>query len=87
MMRISTTVVVAGRICGNVILQKTCQRFAPSTTAASVSSWGRVSIAASKTMKMNGVHCHTSPIITASRAPQGFVTHDTSVNPKWAHSG
>ena len=31
---------------------------------------------------MNGVHCQISPIITASRAPQGLVTHDTSVSPK-----
>ena len=87
MSRISTTVVVAGRIWGKVIRQKTCQRPAPSTTAASTSSCGRVSIAASRMMKMNGVHCQTSPIITASRAPQGFVTQETSVRPKRTHSG
>ena len=38
MSRIRTTVVVAGRICGKVIRQKTFQRLAPSTTAASTSS-------------------------------------------------
>src|SRR5713226_9812287 len=84
---ISTTVEVAGSICGNVTPQKSCQRLAPSTTAASFSSTGRLSIEARRTMKMNGVHCQTSPIITASRDPHGLVTQDTSVSPKCAQSG
>ena len=34
---------------------------------------GWFSSAASSTMNMNGIHCQVSPIITASRAPQGSV--------------
>jgi len=87
MMPVTSTNSVTGLSNGNVMRQKICQRPAPSTTAASFSSCGRDSIAASRTMKMNGVHCHTSVIITANRAPHGLVTHDTSVSPKCAHSG
>src|SRR5437879_12072901 len=33
-------------------------------------------------MEVHGVHGQIAPISTASRAPQGLVTHDTSVSPK-----
>ena len=64
-----------------VMWRKLCQRLAPSTRAASRTSWSRLSRAASRTMNTNGVHCHVSPMITATRASHGSVTHVKSRRP------
>ena len=36
---------------------------------------------------MNGVHCQTSPIITAIRAPHGSLTHVKSCSPSASNTG
>ncbi len=38
-------------------------------------------------MKTNGVHCHVSPMITASRAAHGSVTQVQLRNPSATSSG
>ena len=72
--RMRTIVVLTGRIAGNVMCQNDCRCDAPSTNAASRTSWSRPSRAASSTMNTNGVHCHVSPMMTAIRAAHGSVT-------------
>ena len=69
--RMRITVALTGMIIGSVMLRKICQRPAPSTIAASSVSRSRPSRPASRTMYMNGIHCQTSPMITAIRAPHG----------------
>ena len=82
MRRMRTIVVTTGRMAGVVMLTKLCQRLAPSTTAASRTSWSRLSRAASRTMNTNGVHCHVSPMMTATLAAHGSVTHEKSRRPR-----
>ena len=65
MSRMRTIVVDTGSSAGIVMCRNDCQRLAPSTRAASWTSWSRPSMAASRTMNTNGVHCHVSPMITA----------------------
>ena len=87
MRRMRTIVVDTGSRAGIVMCTKVCQRFAPSTSAASWTSWSRPSIAASRTMNTNGVHCHVSPMITAIRASHGSVTQVKFRSPSWTHRG
>ena len=60
---------------GKVTNQNRPQARAPSIRAASVSSGGRLSTAASRMMNMNGVHCQVSANTMAMRAGQGSLTH------------
>ena len=76
-----------GSRAGIVMCRNDCQRLAPSTVAASLTSWSSDSSAASRTMNTNGVHCHVSPMITAARASHGSVTHVKSRRPIATHSG
>ena len=85
--RMRTIVVVTGSRAGKVMWRKLCQRLAPSTRAASRTSWSRLSRAASRTMNTNGVHCHVSPMMTAARASQGSVTQVKSRRPSATQIG
>ena len=87
MRRMRTIVVVTGSSAGIVMCRNDCQRLAPSTRAASWTSWSRPSSAASRTMNTNGVHCHVSPMMTAARASHGSVTQVKFRRPSWTHSG
>ena len=51
---------ISGCSSGSVIVRKSCQRVAPSTSAASYWSSGRVRSPAARMIATNGVHCQTS---------------------------
>ncbi len=73
--RMRMRVVLTGRIAGTVMCRNAWRRVAPSTKAASRTSWSWPSMAASSTMNMNGIHCQESARMTTTRADQASLTH------------
>src|SRR5437867_6204027 len=71
MSRIITPTTMVNLSNGSVMDQKRCQGLAPSTLAASYSSWGIDCSPASSTSIMKGVLCQTSTKTTATMEMNG----------------
>ena len=71
MMRMMTAVTLTGSISGKTILQKDCQRLAPSTLAASSSSAGSACSPASSRTITKGILTQASIAMMVRRATQG----------------
>ena len=75
---------VTGRVCreGDAA-GRHASGSAPSTTGGlDLGRAGAPRSPASRTMKMKGVHCQTSPIVTAKPSTQGVATQAKSARPK-----
>ena len=64
-----------GAINGNVTYKNFLTGLAPSIAAAKKGSFGSDKRPANSNKNMNGVHCHTSTIITVTFARTGSVSH------------
>ena len=78
------TKTVAGQIAGTVTALKRCHQFAPSTRAASSSSFGTPWRAARKIIIDQPIPFHTPSAQIAIIAVQRFDSHEVSPAPRWA---
>ena len=88
MVRMTTAMTMAGFRSGNWTRRKICQRLAPMTRAALISSGGRAEKPDRKMRNVNEVHCQTSARMIAHCAARGCDSQRMrAVRPKGVRNG
>ncbi len=83
MMRMTMTVTETGSISGKITPQNCCQRLAPSTRLASITSRSRLCRPASSMIIMKGMKVQASSIMIVARAMPGVPKKDGLSQPRW----